>query len=142
VRNGFVVAIDLLPIAPIEGAVTLGGVDFTSRLNQARILSVLGDRRVDLVMSDMAPNASGTQQLDHERIVELSLSALQFAAQVLQPATGHFLCKLWDGEHVTRLQKIILPRLFDQVSIVKPPASREHSAELFLLAKNFKGVVQ
>jgi 23S rRNA (uridine2552-2'-O)-methyltransferase len=142
VRAGFVIAIDLLPIAQIEGAVTLGGVDFTNALNQSRVLSVLGDRRVDLVMSDMAPNATGIQAMDHERIVELALSALQFATQVLRPKSGHFLCKLWDGEHLTKFQKQIFPRLFNEVHVVKPPASREHSGELFVLGKHFKGIVQ
>lgn len=134
------VAIDILPIAPIVGAVTLGGVDFTNRLNQSRILSVLADRRANLVMSDMAPNATGTAELDHERIVELAIGALQFATQVLRPGDGHFLCKLWDGQHISRLQQHLLPRLFRQVHLVKPAASREHSAELFLVAKHFKGL--
>lgn len=57
------IAVDILPINPIEGVVTIGNVDFTKSLNQAKILTLLNDRKADLVMSDMAPNASGMREL-------------------------------------------------------------------------------
>ena len=91
--NSLVVSIDCNPFPPVPGAITIANTDFTSTLAQGKILSALDGRKADLVCSDMAPNASGIKSVDHESIIQLSLTALQFALQVLQ-RNGTFLTKI------------------------------------------------
>ena len=87
-------------------------------------------------MSDMAPKASGNKELDHYNIIKLCFSVLKFSLAVLKPG-GHLLVKLWQGAEQQQLQDIC-GQHFVKTNFVKPPASREQSAEVFLLAKDFK----
>lgn len=134
---GTVIAVDLLPIAPINGAILFDRCDFTDPKTQKRILEFLGEKKVDVVLSDMAPNATGIQSLDHELIIKLCYSAFAFAYKVLK-TDGLFLCKLWSGGEAEKL-KTDLNKVFLNVKFVKPEASRKESAESFLLARGFKG---
>ena len=131
-----VIAVDLLTIEHIDGAVVINNSDFTHDATQKQILDHLGENLVDLVMSDMAPNATGIQSMDHDSIVNLCTSALQFSKPVLRQG-GAFLCKLWDG-YQTRNLKSKLGCVFETVKILRPNASRKESAEIYLLAKGFQ----
>lgn len=136
-KGSLVIAIDKNAMHPIEGAIVLPHTDFTSPINQGKILSILDGELVDAVISDMAPNASGNRSLDHDAIINLCLVSLKFALQVLRPG-GTYLTKYWDGSRTLDF-KTTLEKFFGQVDFVKPPASRCNSAEHFLLARKFKG---
>src|SRR5262249_34900014 len=95
------------------------------------------DGKADLVLSDMAANASGHRRTDHLKIMALAEAASEFARTVLAPG-GAFLCKvLQGGTEATLLAE--LKRNFSSVKHVKPAASRSDSAELYLLATGFRG---
>lgn len=138
-ERGVVVACDLLHMEPVNGAFLLpANSDFTDKLTQQKVLALLGGRQPDLVMSDMAPNASGNSDLDHDAIVNLQYSALRFALTTSRPGAA-FLCKLWSGGSQGRLEKD-LARFYEKVKASKPQSSRKESAELYLVARGFKGL--
>jgi len=134
-RRGIVIGVDLQSMEPIEGVVLFPGHDFTLPDTQDKILTTLDNRLADVVISDMAPSASGHNDLDHDRIAKLCLSVLQFSTRVLKSG-GHVLCKIWDGQDCEYLMKI-MERMFKTVKIVKPSASRAGSAEVYLLGVNY-----
>ena len=134
--KNMVIAVDLQHIYPIEGATVLPHSDFTSAETQQQILQLLKNRRVDTIISDMAPSASGIKSMDHDNIIKLVLSALRFSFGVLSE-TGTFLCKIFNGHQDQKLRKM-LESCFQDVRLVKPHASRDDSAEVFLLARDFK----
>lgn len=138
--KSLVISIDRNPFQSVPGAITIPNTDFTSPLAQSKILSALDGRKVDLVCSDMAPNATGIKSLDHESIIQLSLTALQFALQVLQ-LNGTFLTKTWDGKEQKQLIEF-LEKFFHQVNLFKPVSSREDSSEIYILARRFKGTLE
>ena len=132
--RGRVVAIDLLEMQPVAGVEFLR-LDFLDPVAPDAIKERLGGA-ADLVLSDMAANATGHRQTDHLRIMALAEAASQFAHEVLKPG-GSFLCKVLQGGTETTL----LARLkqdFASVKHVKPAASRADSAELYLLARSFR----
>lgn len=116
----------------------MGSVDFTTPSAQTRLMELLNGKKVDVVLSDMAPSATGVHEMDHENIVHLAYSALRFALQV-SCVGGSVLLKIWDGRESSRLEQDIA-KFYKQVRSVKPPASRRDSAEKFLLARMFKGL--
>nr|CAD7459741.1 unnamed protein product [Timema tahoe] len=135
---GTVIAIDRLPIYPIEGVTIIGNTDFTTAAAREKLLSVMEGRQADAVVSDMAPNATGVRAMDHENIVHLAYSAVRFAVQTSR--VGAFLLvKLWDGAITIALERDLM-RFYDKVKAVKPMASRSDSAEMFFLARGFKGL--
>lgn len=138
-RTGAVIAIDIRAIHPIPGAIVMPNTDFTKPLNQSKILHALNGKSVDVVCSDMAPNASGQRDLDSHAIHNLCYSALQFAVTVLKSPTGVFLTKVWDGSQTSRLKQD-LSDLFQDVRHLRPDASRGDSTESYLLARNFGGI--
>jgi 23S rRNA (uridine2552-2'-O)-methyltransferase len=93
---------------------------------------------VDAVVSDMAPSPSGMKDFDHELIVKLSYSALNFCLKISNVG-GFFLTKIWDGRLREKLEND-LKLFYSKVQVVKPKSSRSDSAEIFLLAKDFKGL--
>lgn len=133
--QGKVVAIDLLEMESIPG-VQFAQLDFLTPEAPERLLEMLGGP-ADLVMSDMAANATGHKQTDHLKIVGLVELAADFARQVLAPG-GVFVAKVLQGgtEGVLLAD---LKRDFSQVRHIKPPASRADSAELYVLATGFRG---
>lgn len=135
--QGLVIAVDCLAMPPIEGVQFIHG-DFTENQTLADILAAVGDRLVDCVLSDMAPNLSGTKVIDQPRIMYLVELALEFATQVLKP-NGNLLVKIFQGENFSEYHQN-LRALFSKVETRKPPASRTKSQELYLLAKGFKGI--
>ena len=136
---GRVVAIDVLEIKPIAGVEFLR-LDFLDEAAPQRLKAMFGDKgrgKVDVVLSDMAANATGHRQTDHLRIMALAEAAAQFAREVLAEG-GSFLCKVLQGGTETALLSA-LKRDFSSVKHVKPPASRSDSSELYLLARGFRG---
>jgi 23S rRNA (uridine2552-2'-O)-methyltransferase len=133
--KGRVIALDMHGMDPIPG-VTILKKDFLEPDAPALLIEALGGEKVDVVLSDMAPHATGHRQTDHLRIMALCEAALDFAAEVLKPG-GAFLCKvLRGGTESALLQQ--MKRHFSSVRHVKPKASREDSAELFVLATGFR----
>lgn len=137
-KLGTVIGIDLIKIHPVPGAIFLSPADFTNPNTHNSLCKVLDGKLVDVFMSDMAPNASGIAELDHESIVNLVVQALRFSLQVSKPGAS-FLAKIWNGRQITLLVKE-LERFFQSVHTVKPPASRSDSAEVYLLSQGFKGL--
>ncbi|MGC8523769.1 MAG: RlmE family RNA methyltransferase [Acidibrevibacterium sp.] len=136
VRRGaaHVVALDLLPIAPIEGVTLIAG-DVTDPAMPARLAAALGGP-ADLVLSDMAPNTTGHAATDHLRIIALAEQALAFAREVLAPG-GAFVAKVFQGG-TERDLLMPMKRAFRSVRHAKPPASRAESAELYVIAQGYR----
>uniref|UniRef100_F1LDY5 rRNA methyltransferase 2, mitochondrial n=1 Tax=Ascaris suum TaxID=6253 RepID=F1LDY5_ASCSU len=140
-KDAYVLGIDLQPMVPLAGVDLITMADITSPETHRRIKQYLSGRSVDAVVSDMAPNPSGDKTVDHERIIALCEQLLSFccgnAAVIPLKKGGTFLCKIWDGQR--RLQLIeSLKGYFHIVHNIKPDASRDHSAELYLLAMKRK----
>ncbi len=131
-----VVAIDLLAMDPVPGAIVLQG-DFSEDGADTRLIEALG-RRADLVLSDMAPNTTGHAATDHLRIMALAEQALAFALAILNPGGG-FVAKVFQGGS-ERAMLEPLKRHFTQVRHAKPPASRKGSSELYVVATGFRGL--
>jgi 23S rRNA (uridine2552-2'-O)-methyltransferase len=138
-RTGRVVAVDLLPMEPIDGVDFLQ-VDFTDDAGMQSCLALLGPKPVDIVISDMAPNISGIGLSDQARAMELAELALDFAVEHLEPG-GMFLVKLFQGEGFEDYVKALRAR-FKQVVTRKPEASRDRSNEVYLLGKTLKNQLQ
>src|SRR5271155_613223 len=137
--SGRVIAIDILDMKPIAG-VEFEKLDFLDASAPERLKAMLGggaEGKIDVVLSDMAANATGHRQTDHLRIIALAEVAAEFAREVLAKG-GTFLCKVLQGGTEAALLAE-LKRDFASVKHVKPPASRTDSAELYLLARGFRG---
>lgn len=132
-RQGRVLAIDLLPMAPIPGVDSLEG-DFTEPAALAWLEEKLQNGRVDLVLSDMAPNISGVMLSDQARQYELCELALEFSVNWLKP-DGAFLVKVFQGVGFEDF-RAQMRQAFEQVQIRKPDASRDRSAEVYLLGRH------
>jgi 23S rRNA (uridine2552-2'-O)-methyltransferase len=130
--RGRVLAIDLLPVAPLAGVESLEG-DFTEPAALDWLEGRLQAARVDLVLSDMAPNISGVMLTDQARHYELCELALEFAVRWLKP-DGAFLVKVFQGVGFEEFRKQ-MRQAFEQVAIRKPDASRDRSAEVYLLGR-------
>lgn len=132
--RGRVWAVDLLEMPAVPAVEFLQG-DFTSAEIVAALRAALGDERADLVMSDMAPNISGTRAVDQPRSMGLAEEAYVFATDMLRPG-GDFLVKLFQGEGFPEfLQRA--REDFAAVKTVKPKASRPESREIYMLARNY-----
>ncbi|MBC9208841.1 RlmE family RNA methyltransferase [Roseomonas aerophila] len=132
---GRVVALDLLPMDVIPGAILLEG-DFQEDAVEQAVLAAM-DGPADLVLSDMAPNTTGHNATDHLRILGLIELALHFAAKVLTPG-GAFVAKAFQGGTEKDLLNM-MKRDFASVKHAKPPASRKGSAEMYVVAQGFRG---
>jgi len=134
-KGARIVALDLLPMDPVAGAIVLQG-DFQDAAVEAAVREAL-QGAADLVLSDMAPNTTGHNATDHLRIVGLAELALAFAAEVLAPE-GSFVAKVFQGG-TERDLLAALKRDFRLVRHAKPPASRKDSSELYVVATGFRG---
>lgn len=133
--RGRVVGIDLLPIDPIPGVETMQ-LDFLDAAAPERLAAELAGG-ADVVLSDMAANATGHRATDHLKIMGLVAAAAEFAREVLSPG-GTFLAKVLQGGTEAALLAD-LKRDFASIKHVKPAASRPDSAELYVLATGFRG---
>ena len=134
-QNPRVVGIDYLEMDAVPGSAFLQ-MDFLDDAAPAKLVEALGGEP-DIVLSDMAAPTTGHQRTDHIRTMHLCEVAADFAISVLRPG-GHFLAKTFQGGTESGLLDA-LKRNFRSVHHVKPPASRNESVELYLLAKDFKG---
>ena len=134
--GGRIVALDILAMDPVPPAIVLK-LDFLDPAAPRQLKEALGGE-ADLVLSDMAAPATGHRETDHIRIIALAEAAYDFAAEVLAPG-GAFVAKVFQGgserDLLTRLK-----RDFETVRHVKPPASRAESAEVYVIAQNFRGL--
>jgi 23S rRNA (uridine2552-2'-O)-methyltransferase len=135
--RGQVYALDLLDMPEVPGVTFLQG-DFREAEVLERLQKALEGRRVDLVLSDMAPNMSGIDAVDQPRSMHLAELALEFAVQALNPG-GSLLMKVFQGSGFQELVKAARAR-FDTVRMRKPDASRSRSSEVYLLARGYRMV--
>uniref|UniRef100_A0A915PXI3 EGF-like domain-containing protein n=1 Tax=Setaria digitata TaxID=48799 RepID=A0A915PXI3_9BILA len=135
-KDAFILGIDLQPIIPISGVNFLDLSDITAPETHQNIKRLLKGRPVNVVISDMAPNPTGDGGIDHERILSLCSSVLELSVKksvIPLVKNGTFLCKIWDGSRREEFTER-LKQDFKKVYTVKPKASRDHSAEVYLLA--------
>jgi 23S rRNA (uridine2552-2'-O)-methyltransferase len=134
--RGRIVALDVLDMAPIPGVTFVRG-DFREEEGLAALEAALGGRKVDLVVSDLAPNLSGIAAVDQARAVHLGELALDFASRWLEKG-GDLVVKGFQGEGFTGLQDALRQR-FAKVYVRKPKSSRDRSREVYLVAKGHVG---
>jgi 23S rRNA (uridine2552-2'-O)-methyltransferase len=135
--HGTIIALDLLDFEPIEGVTFIQG-DFDDEAVLHQLESALGGRSVDVVLSDMAPNLSGIPSSDAARVAHLVELALVFAQAHLAPQ-GALVCKLFHGSGYSQLVQRF-KAAFRVVKPVKPKASRDKSAETFVVGIGLKKI--
>lgn len=128
--GGELFALDILPMEPLPDVTFLQG-DFREESVLAEFEKLLGDRTVDLVLSDMAPNMSGNAVSDDGRMMYLAELALEFAKDHLRPG-GNMLIKVFQGAGFMEYRAAMM-KMFQAVHSRKPEASRDRSAEVYLL---------
>jgi 23S rRNA (uridine2552-2'-O)-methyltransferase len=129
-RSGWIIAVDPRPIEPIEGVEIVRG-----RVGDARLAERLGDEPFDVVLSDMSPSISGAYSTDHARSIALVRAAYDLARPILRDR-GVFVAKVFAGDLLEELEADLRPQ-FRRLVRTKPPASREHSSEMYLLGLGF-----
>jgi len=134
--GGRILALDILPMEAIEGVQFIQG-DFREDAVMEQLAAALAGERADLILSDMAPNLSGIGAADAARSAHLWELALEFALEHLKP-DGRFLTKAFQGSGYSQFVEQ-LKRHFARVLVRKPAASRQESAETYLLAFSPKG---
>ena len=134
--SGFVLAVDLKPIAPVDSPNVLTIVGDVSDPKTTKSILQFLSRSADVVISDVSPNISGVWDLDHARQIDLASQSLQIASQILRPG-GNFFVKVFQGSTTNRFVYEARNH-FDFVKLVKPKASRLKSAELYLIGMGFK----
>ena len=135
-ENPNIVAVDLQPMAPIDGVLCLQG-DITSYDTAQAILKPFQTQRAELVICDGAPDVTGLHDLDEYLQAQLLMSALKITTHVLLE-NGTFVAKIFRGRHASQLYAQ-LRLLFERVSIAKPTSSRNSSLESFVVCQHFKG---
>lgn len=130
-----IIAVDILPMDSLPDVEFIQG-DFQDEAVFEQMLQAIGIEGADLVMSDIAPNSTGTRAVDQPRSMYLVELALDLARQVLKPG-GSFICKVFQGEGIDEFV-IDTRRYFKRVKIVKPKASRAGSREVYLVARNIQ----
>ena len=133
--NGRIIAMDILPMDPIDGVTFLQG-DFREQEVADKLTELVGDRQVDLVLSDMAPNLSGIAAADAARCLLLNELALEFCLEHLN-TDGVFVTKVFQGSGFSQYVET-LKKHFKTVLTRKPEASRSTSAEVYMVAKVLK----
>lgn len=133
--NGTLIALDILPMEPIEGVTFLQG-DFREEDVLARLQEAVQGRPVDVVVSDMAPNLSGVESVDAVRIAHLIELAVDFAQNHLKP-DGALVVKLFHGSGYAQLVQLF-KESFRTVKPMKPKASRDKSSETFLVGMGLR----
>ncbi len=135
-KNVRIIGMDILPMEPIEGVEFIQG-DFREESVLNELLNLVGDEKIDLVLSDIAPNLSGTFAVDQPRIMYLAELALDFCHQCLKQ-NGNYAVKIFQGEgfdaYLAELRKN-----FKKVVMRKPKSSRQRSREVYAVGIGFKG---
>jgi 23S rRNA (uridine2552-2'-O)-methyltransferase len=133
--DGTIIALDLLPMEPIEGVTFLQG-DFREAEVLERLAQVMDGRLADVVVSDMAPNLSGIASADAARVAHLVELAIDFARHHMKPE-GALVAKLFHGSGYSELTQLFKSN-FRVVKPMKPKASRDKSSETFMVGIGFK----
>ncbi|MDO4796317.1 MAG: RlmE family RNA methyltransferase [Brachymonas sp.] len=133
--NGRIIALDMLPMEPIEGVQFLQG-DFREESVLQQLQALMQGQKADVVVSDMAPNLSGVAAADSARIAHLIELALEFAQQNLKPE-GALVAKVFHGSGYSQLVELF-KQYFVSVKPIKPKASRDKSSETFLVGMKLK----
>lgn len=134
-ESGLVLALDLLEMAPIRGVHFIQG-DFREDAVLTQLEEALGEREVGLVLSDMAPNMSGVAVMDQARVMHLAELGLDFSRAHLKPE-GAFLVKVFQGRDYEAFVRA-MRETFQNVVVRKPDASRDRSAEVYLLGRGLR----
>ena len=133
-KNGKIIALDILPIDPILDVDIITG-DFTKQDILVQLQDKLNNEKVDIVLSDIAPNLSGQKSVDQPKSIYLNELALDFAIHHLKP-NGTCLCKVFQGEGFQEFYQEC-KKYFKTIISRKPDASRDRSTEIYILGKNF-----
>jgi 23S rRNA (uridine2552-2'-O)-methyltransferase len=133
--NGTIVALDILPMEPVEGVHFILG-DFREPEVLAQLVQVIGTRQADVVVSDMAPNLSGIESADAARIAHLVELAIEFAQNHMK-TEGALVTKVFHGSGYSQLVKLF-KETFRVVKPIKPKASRDKSSETFIVGIGLK----
>lgn len=136
-KKGKVIALDILPMDAVEGVEFIEG-DFRETEVLEALKARLQGTPVDLILSDMAPNMSGMTGVDQPRMMYLAELTLELVQLVLKPS-GNLLIKMFQGEGFDQFL-LNLRKEFKEITVRKPEASRSRSAEVYLLAKGYKGL--
>jgi len=136
-RAARIIALDLVAMDPVAGVHFLQA-DFREAAGMDALANSLEGRKVDLVVSDLAPNLSGVESADQARSVHLGELALEFAVRWLQPG-GDFVVKAFQGEGFVEFQRSMKVH-FEKVYVRKPKASRDRSREVYLVGKGFSSL--
>ena len=131
--NGRILAMDMLPMDPIRGVTFIQG-DFREDQTLLELTKALDGRLVDLVLSDMAPNMTGIGSSDQARVMYLAELTLDFCNRHLKPG-GDLLVKVFQGSGYMELRKAV-DEVFESLLVRKPAASRDKSAEVYLLGRS------
>jgi 23S rRNA (uridine2552-2'-O)-methyltransferase len=135
-KHGFVLGVDLKPIEPFtQEYIRTIVADLTEPDIAEQILSFL-PRRPDVVLCDAAPNVTGVWEVDHACQIDLANKAMEIAKKLLKPG-GNFFVKVFQGDLLDEFKQNVKDT-FEEVKIVKPPASRSKSSEEYLLALGLK----
>lgn len=137
--DGKIIAVDLIPMTPIEGVQFLQG-DFREPEMLAQLQDAMGGKLVDLVVSDMAPNLSGIESSDAARITHLVELAVEFTQAHMVP-DGALVVKVFHGSGYNEIVKLF-KNVFKVVKPIKPKASRDKSSETFLVGIGLKEPAQ
>lgn len=132
--TGRVIASDILPMEPIAGVKFIQG-DFTEQKVFEKILEATNSEKIDLVISDMAPNLTGVSVRDQAEVFYLADLALDLAIKTLR-TEGTFLVKVFQGSDLEKFRRA-MQTYFKKVIVRKPKASRDTSKEIYLVGKNF-----
>ncbi len=135
-EKGEIFALDILPMTPLPGVNFIQG-DFTEPEVFEKLVQLIDNRQVDLVISDIAPNISGMNEVDQPRAMYVAELAADFAEKTLKQG-GVFLVKVFQGEGFDQFLKNLRSGYL-KVQIRKPKSSRARSKEVYILAKGFKG---
>lgn len=127
--GGTLVALDLLPIEPVDGVTIVQG-DFTDVSVQKRVLALVSPHAYDLVMSDLAPNITGIADVDQANAARLAEQVMNFSAAILAK-NGGLVVKIFEGSEAARIRRLG-EQLFHQCAVRKPGASRDRSREFYL----------
>ena len=133
--NGTIIALDLLPMDPIEGVTFIQG-DFREAESVTQLEAALAGRQADIVVSDMAPNLSGISSADAARVEYLVELAIEFAQNHMKPQ-GALVAKVFHGSSYNTVVKLF-KAAFEVVKPIKPKASRDRSSETFLVGLGLK----
>ncbi len=133
--NGTIIALDILPMEPIEGVLFLQG-DFREPQLMQQLAHAMQGRLADVVVSDMAPNLSGIASADTARITHLVELAVEFSQLHMKPQ-GALVVKVFHGDGYNQLVKLF-KEMFQHVRPIKPKASRDKSSETFLVGLGLK----